>query len=201
MFPNFLMQKGLLTVGGKKIGILALQGDFELHKTLLKEMGLWFIEIRKIEELEKIEYLIIPGGESTTFLKFFKEDGWFEPLKKFSEKRKIMGTCAGLILMAEEVENPVQESLKLIPIKVIRNGYGRQINSFIAKIEKHLFGEKPVEGVFIRAPRIKEVKEGVKVLAELNGEAVAVEYKNCIGLTFHPEISKEKIIYEYFLRV
>lgn len=187
-------------MAGKKVGVLALQGDFNLHIKMLERMGVDFIEVRNIDDLKDLSHLIIPGGESTTLLNFFKNENWFEPLIEFSKKNKIMGTCAGAILLAEEVENPSQESLKIIPMKIRRNGYGRQIDSFIQKIEKHSFGRKAIEGVFIRAPRIVSIKEGVKVLAEINGEPVAVKYENAIGLTFHPEVSGEKEVYEYFLR-
>lgn len=188
------------TVDGKLVGILAIQGDFSLHKRMVEGIGVEAVEVRKIEELEKLTHLIIPGGESTTLLKFFEREEWFNPLMKFSKEKKILGTCAGAIVLAEEVENPKQDSLRIIPMKILRNGYGRQIDSFIAKIEKHSFGEKPIEGVFIRAPKILRVKEGVKVLAELQGEPIAVEYKNAIALTFHPEISGEDKIYKYFLK-
>lgn len=200
MWQNFQRKKNFQTVAGKKVGVLALQGDFFLHRKILEKIGIENIEIRKVAELKEITHLIIPGGESTTLLNFFKSENWFEPLKDFSLKNKIMGTCAGAIVLAEEVENPSQESLGIIPMKILRNGYGRQIDSFIMKIEKHSFGEKPLEGVFIRAPKIKKVKEGVKVLAEINGEPVAVEYKNALALTFHPEISEEIDVYKYFLR-
>ncbi len=188
------------TVDGKLVGILAIQGDFSLHKRMVEGIGVEAVEVRKIEELEKLTHLIIPGGESTTLLKFFEREGWFKPLMEFSKEKKILGTCAGAIVLAEEVENPKQDSLKIIPMKILRNGYGRQIDSFIAKIEKHCFGEKPIEGVFIRAPKILGFKEGVKVLAELKSEPVGVEYKNAIALTFHPEISGENNIYKYFLK-
>ncbi|MEJ5165520.1 MAG: pyridoxal 5'-phosphate synthase glutaminase subunit PdxT [Thermoanaerobaculia bacterium] len=186
---------------GKKVGVLALQGDFSLHIKMLNTLGIESKEVKKIEDLKELTHLIIPGGESTTLLNFFQKENWFEPLKDFSRKNKVMGTCAGAILLAEEVENPQQESLKVIPMKIRRNGYGRQVDSFIKKIEKHSFGEKPIEGVFIRAPRIISIKEGVKVLAEINGEPVAVEYKNALALTFHPEVSEEEAVYKYFLRI
>jgi len=200
MWQNSKKKKNLQTVDGKLIGVLAIQGDFSLHKKMVERLGVEAIEVRKIEELEKITHLIIPGGESTTLLKFFEREGWFEPLMEFSKEKKILGTCAGAIVLAEEVENPKQDSLKIIPMKILRNGYGRQVDSFISEIKNHSFGEKPIEGVFIRAPRILNIKEGVNVLAELKGEPVAVEYKNSIALTFHPEVSGEEAIYKYFLK-
>lgn len=192
--------KNSLTVAGKTVGILALQGDFSLHKNILEKIGIKSIEVRKIEDLKKINHLIIPGGESTTILKFL-EEGWFEPLIEFSKEKSIMGTCAGAIIMAEEVENPKQKSLGIIPIKILRNGYGRQINSFIAEIKDHIFGNSSLEAVFIRAPRIIEIKGDVNVLAKLNGEPVAVSYGRNIALTFHPELTDDLNVHKYFLSI
>lgn len=188
-------------MAGKRAGVLALQGDFSLHIKMLNSLGVESREVRKVEDLKELTHLIIPGGESTTLLNFFQNENWFEPLKEFSKKSKVMGTCAGAIILAKEVENPQQKSLGIIPMKIRRNGYGRQVDSFIQKIEEHSFGKKPIEGVFIRAPRIINIEEGVKVLAEINGEPVAVEYKNALALTFHPEVSGEKDVYKYFLRI
>ncbi len=188
-------------MAGKVVGVLALQGDFSLHKNTIEDLGLECIEIKKIGDLNKITHLIIPGGESTTLLKFFKEEGWFEPLINFSREKPIMGTCAGAIIMSKEVENPKQISLGIVPIKIKRNGYGRQIDSFIAKIKDHSFSGEPLEAVFIRAPRILEINEGVKVLATLNMEPVAVLYKRILLLTFHPELTRDLRVHKYFLNL
>lgn len=199
MWQNFQRKKGFQTVGGKLVGVLSLQGDFSLHKKIVELLNYNCIEIRKVEELKKITHLIIPGGESTTLLKFFEEDNWFEPLIEFSKEKPILGTCAGAIVLATEVENPKQKSLGIIPMKILRNGYGRQINSFIEKIEDHSFGKKPIEAVFIRAPRIIEINNKIKVLATLKGEPVAISYGKHIALTFHPELSDNPVVHKYFL--
>ncbi len=186
-------------MAGKIVGVLALQGDFSLHKKAIEDLGLDCIEVKKIEDLYKITHLIIPGGESTTLLKFFKEEGWFEPLINFSREKPLMGTCAGAIVMSKEVENPKQISLGIVPIKIKRNGYGRQIDSFIANIKDHSFGIEPLEAVFIRAPKILEINEEIKVLATLNMEPVALLYKKILLLTFHPELTKDLRVHKYFL--
>lgn len=184
---------------GKIAGVLSLQGDFSLHRKILNDIGVETIEVRKIEELDKITNLIIPGGESTTLLKFFKDEDWFKSIIEFSKKKPVMGTCAGAILISEKVENPEQESLKLIPMKIRRNGYGRQISSFISEIEEHSFGGNPITAVFIRAPRIISLNENVKVLAKYKGEPVAVLFERHIALTFHPELTDDLRIHKYFL--
>lgn len=199
MWQNFQRKKGFQIVAGKLVGVLSLQGDFSLHKKIVELLNFECIEIRKVEELKKITHLIIPGGESTTLLKFFEEENWFESLIEFSKEKPILGTCAGAIVLATEVENPKQKSLGIIPMKILRNGYGRQINSFIEKLENHSFGKEPIEAVFIRAPKILEINNDVKVLASLMGEPVAISYGKHIALTFHPELSCNPVVHKYFL--
>src|SRR5690242_19478484 len=155
------------------IGVLALQGDFEAHRQTLKSMGVRAVLVRKPEELEGIDGLVIPGGESSTFLKFLEREGFLEKLRQFVAEKPAFGTCAGAILLAKRVTNPTQESLGALDITVQRNAYGRQIDSSIMTVPTKLGGE-PLEMVFIRAPRIEEVGRDVEVLAEREGHPVLV---------------------------
>ena len=181
-------------MGRKRVGVLALQGDFEAHGKALARAGADAEEVRSAGQLEGLDGLIIPGGESTTMLKLINEEGLFEPLREFGANRPIFGTCAGAILLATHVTHPVQASLQLMDIDVERNGYGRQVDSRIG----HL---KPmgVEAVFIRAPIIRRVGEGAKVLAEYNGDPVLVEQGRHLVATFHPELTADPAIHRLFL--
>lgn len=183
-------------MAGNRIGVLALQGDFHAHARALAEAGAEPVEVRTAEDLESVEGLVIPGGESTTMLKLLNETGLKEHLQAFGQKKPIFGTCAGAILIATEVTNPVQESLGLMNIAVERNGYGRQLDSRIVRIPAET-GE--LEAVFIRAPVIKRVGTETRVLARYNGDPVLVEQGKHLVATFHPELSKENPIHKLFV--
>ena len=175
----------------KPVGVLAIQGDFARHAESLERAGIESREIRRPEELAGISGLVLPGGESTTYLKFFeRERGWREALTAFAESGKpVLATCAGLILLASRVENPPQPSLGVLDVDVVRNAYGRQLDSFIgaAADERGL----PMEAVFIRAPKIGRVGPGVEILAREREDPVLVRAGNVYGATFHPELSAD----------
>jgi 5'-phosphate synthase pdxT subunit len=171
------------------IGVLAIQGDFAAHARVLRHIGIEAVEVRRASDLGALEGLIIPGGESTTMLKFIEEENLAAPIIDLAKQGKpIFGTCAGAILLAREVYNPAQASLRLIDIDVERNGYGRQADSFIAEIDTSI-GDGQLEAVFIRAPKIKRVGVEIEVLGRLNGEAVLVREGNVLAATFHPELT------------
>jgi 5'-phosphate synthase pdxT subunit len=178
-----------------KIGVLALQGDFDAHRLRLEELGAEVVLVKKPEQLNEIDGLIIPGGESGTFLKLLGEDG-FAKLKDFVRAKPAFGTCAGCILLATEVENPKQAGLGALDITVRRNAYGRQIDS---SIREGRFLDEPVEMVFIRAPKIERLGDGVEVLATEGKDPVLVRKGKTMAATFHPELSDDRRIHEYFL--
>jgi pyridoxal 5'-phosphate synthase pdxT subunit len=185
------------------IGVLALQGDFDAHRRRLEELGADVVLVKKPEQLDQIDGLVIPGGESGTFLKLLGEAG-FEKLKQFVRIKPTFGTCAGAILLAKEVENPHQAGLGALNIRIRRNAYGRQIDSSIRE-GKLLAGlaagsnEVPVEMVFIRAPKIEQVGEGVEVLATEGSDPVVVRQGRAMAATFHPELSADTRIHQAFL--
>ena len=183
-----------------KIGVLALQGDFALHVKALKECGVDPIEVRKPEQLADLDGLVIPGGESTTLLKLMDEWHFVPALEKFhAEGKPMFGTCAGLILLAREVDNPRQFSLGLIDVDVERNAYGRQRESFETRGTAVLDGAvTPIEMMFIRAPRIRRVGEGVEVLARQGGDPVMARQGTVLVATFHPEVTGEQAVHRYF---
>ena len=180
-----------------KIGVLALQGDFDAHRRRLEELDAEVVLVKKTEQLTEIDGLIIPGGESGTFLKLLGEDG-FARLKDFVRVMPTFGTCAGCILLATNVENPKQTGLGALDITVRRNAYGRQIDSSIR--EGRFLGE-PIEMVFIRAPKIERVGEGVDVIAIEGKDPVLVRKGTTMAATFHPELSDDRRIHQYFLEV
>ncbi len=179
-----------------KIGVLALQGDFEAHRKALERAGAESSEVRTAADLEAIDGLILPGGESTTMLKLLEVERLFEPLKEFGRSKPVFGTCAGAILLSSEVRHPVQPSLGLMDLTIERNGYGRQIDSRVARID---VGSKTAEAVFIRAPIIRRVGSNVKVLATLDSAPVLVEEGKHLAATFHPELSGSERIHRYFV--
>ena len=181
-----------------RIGVLALQGDFAAHAQALEEAGAEAVEVRKPSELEGMDGLILPGGESTTFLKFLERDGFLESLQRFLAVKPAFGTCAGCILLARNVSHPAQESLALMDITVERNAYGRQIDSAIRTEETKLPGG-PLEMVYIRAPRIAAVGDGVEVLAERDGFPVLVRQGRLLAATFHPELSSDRRVHQLFV--
>jgi 5'-phosphate synthase pdxT subunit len=185
-----------------KIGVLALQGDFALHARALARCrpSPDIVEVRKPEQLDDLDALIIPGGESTTLLKLMDTWGFVPALEKFHAGGKpIFGTCAGLILTAREVTNPPQFSLGFIDVGVERNAYGRQRESFQTPGTAVLDGRPvPVEMVFVRAPRIRRVGVGVETLARHGGEPVMVRQGSVLAATFHPELTDDPTVHEYF---
>lgn len=181
------------------IGVLALQGDFDAHRKRLEELGAEVLLVRKPEQLDQIDALVIPGGESSTFLKLLGEKG-FEKLKQFVRAKPTFGTCAGAILLARQVENPHQPGLGALDITVRRNAYGRQVDSSIRQGQSAL-GADPLEMVFIRAPRIEQVGEKVEVLAREGGDPVLVRQGKTMAATFHPELSEDKRVHKAFLEL
>src|ERR1700716_1111469 len=189
-----------------KIGVLALQGDFDAHRRRLEELGAEVLLVKKPEQLDEIDGLVIPGGERGTFLKLLGKEG-FAKLKQFVRLKPTFGTCAGAILLATEVENPKQQGLGAIDIRIRRNAYGRQIDSSIREgklLQSALDdgpGSSPLEMVFIRAPKIEHVGTGVKVIAT-EGEdnaPVAVRQGRVMAATFHPELSDDTRVHQAFL--
>lgn len=183
------------------IGILAIQGDYEAHAKMLDRIGAPHVYVRTAADLQGLSGIILPGGESTTHLKVMTEEGLFEPLKKFgSAGRAMYGTCAGAILLARDVRGPAQASLGLLDATVMRNGYGRQLASDVRLVQTKL-REEPIEMVFIRAPIFKSIGRGVQVLAEDGGHPVLVHQGNILASTFHPELTDDSVIHEYFVRM
>ncbi len=182
----------------KRVGVLALQGDFDAHEKALARAGAEPVEVRTAEDLHSIDALVIPGGESTTMLKLLDVTGLMEPLREFGVAKPIFGTCAGAILVAKQVTNPVQESLGLMDIEVQRNGYGRQLASRIVNLTPSMEGGS-LEAVFIRAPIIRHVGPDAKVLASYNGDPVLVEQGRHLVATFHPELSGDTRVHRLFL--
>lgn len=190
------------------IGVLALQGDFDAHRRRLEELGAQVVLVRKPEQLDQINGLVIPGGESGTFLKLLGEAG-FEKLKQFVKLKPTFGTCAGAILLATQVENPEQAGLGALNIRIRRNAYGRQIDSSIREgkfmadpgHQLNSTGSKglPLEMVFIRAPKIVGVGEGVEVIATEGDDPVAVRQGRAMAATFHPELSDDPRVHQAFL--
>ncbi len=188
----------------KRVGILALQGDFEAHAKALERAGAEPVLVRTAEDLKSIDGLVIPGGESTTMLKLVNFMELREPLMEFAREKPVFGTCAGAILLAKEVRNPEQESFGIIDMTVERNAYGRQVDSRVASIhpgpdfEKRA-GRGEMEAVFIRAPIIRRSGAEVKVLAQYEGDPVLVEQGRHLVATFHPELTQDPRVHKLFL--
>jgi 5'-phosphate synthase pdxT subunit len=184
-----------------KVGVLALQGDFEAHEHALDRAGAAACQVRTADQLREIDALVIPGGESTTMLKLLREERLFGPLKEFGGSKPVFGTCAGAILLASEVLNPSQDSLSLMDIAVERNAYGRQLDSRIVHIdpENGRLRDRDIEAVFIRAPIIRRVGEKVEVLARYQQDPVLVEQGRHLVATFHPELTQDVRIHRLFL--
>jgi pyridoxal 5'-phosphate synthase pdxT subunit len=178
-----------------RVGVLALQGDFDAHRKRLEQLGAEVVLIKKPEQLDEIDGLVIPGGESGTFLKLLGEAG-FEKLKQFARAKPTFGTCAGAILLASEVDNPKQAGLGVLDIGIRRNAYGRQLDS---SIREGQLGGSPIEMVFIRAPKIERVGPGVEVIATEGKDPVAVRQGKAMAATFHPELSEDTRVHRAFL--
>lgn len=183
-----------------KIGVLAIQGDYEAHKARLEQLGAEVALVRKPEQLDAIDGIVIPGGESSTFLNFLSERGFLEKLRDFVSTKPTFGTCAGAILLARHVENPPQQSLEAMDIRIRRNAYGRQIDSSIRQAQSKL-GDKPLEMVFIRAPKIVNTGKGVEVLATHGGDPVLVRQGKIMAATFHPELSEDTRVHQEFVKM
>tara|TARA_Y100000310_G_C20461472_1_gene705588 strand:- start:112 stop:702 length:591 start_codon:yes stop_codon:yes gene_type:complete len=182
------------------IGILGLQGAYEQHRSVLSSLNVSCKIVRYPEDLDACDGLIIPGGESTTMSKMINYMHFRESLLKFAESNPVFGICAGLILMAKNSGDKRVNYLGLIDIGVERNSYGRQVDSFTQHLEIFLTGEKTsIHGVFIRAPRIKSIGNGVTILGELNGEPIFVQRGKHLAAAFHPELSGSTEIHRYFL--
>ena len=181
-----------------RIGVLAIQGDFAAHAQALEDAGATAVEVRKPAELAGLDGIILPGGESTTVLKFLERDGLLESLQRFVAEKPTFGTCAGCILLARNVSHPPQASLGAMDISVERNAYGRQIDSAIKTEETKLPGG-PLEMVYIRAPRIAAVGPEVEILAERDGFPVLVREGNLLAATFHPELSSDRRVHKLFV--
>jgi pyridoxal 5'-phosphate synthase pdxT subunit len=180
--------------------VLAVQGDYAAHEVALLEAGAVACEVRKPEELAGLDGLILPGGESTTMLKFLEKSGFFEKLQLFCEERPVFATCAGTILVARDVRHPAQRSLGVLDATVERNAYGRQIDSAILTAPTALKGE-PLEMVFIRAPRIVAIGGEVEALAERDGSPTLVRQGKLLAATFHPELSEDRRVHRLFVEM
>ena len=180
------------------IGVLALQGAYDIHAKRLAELGATSRLVRTPEELDGLDGLVIPGGESTTFLKHLERAGFYEVLDEFVRTKPTFGTCAGCILLAKDVENPPQRSFGVLDIAVERNAYGRQNDSAILNAETKLPGG-PMEMVFIRAPRISRIGEGIEVLARRGDDPALVRKGSLLAATFHPELSNDTRVHQLFL--
>lgn len=184
-----------------KIAVLAVQGAFIEHEQMLEKLGAECVELRKKEDLDQAyDGLVLPGGESTVQGKLLKELGMFDRLKEQIEQGlPVLGTCAGLILLAEKLGNDQRSYFQTLPVVVKRNAYGRQLGSFYVESEWKGIGIVPM--TFIRAPYIESVSEGVDVLAQVDGHIVAVRYENQLALSFHPELDQNLSIHQYFLQM
>jgi 5'-phosphate synthase pdxT subunit len=190
----------------KKVGVLSLQGDFAAHGAALERAGAQPVFVREREQLDQIDGLIIPGGESTTMLKLLRYENLFDDLAEFGRRKPMFGTCAGAILMAKDVTNPAQESLGLVDIAIERNAYGRQIDSRVVELEAAPGFEQrtapgKLEAVFIRAPIIRRVAGDVRVLAEYEGDPVLIEQGQYLVSTFHPELTRDSRVHSLFLEM
>jgi 5'-phosphate synthase pdxT subunit len=185
-----------------KIGVLALQGAFIEHEKKLRELGVDAVEVRLPEDLEGLDGLIIPGGESTTIGKLAVEYGLVEPLRQFAQKKPTWGTCAGMIFLAKNIGIDKQPILGLMDIHVNRNAFGRQVDSFEADLPVSVLGDEPLHAVFIRAPVVTKADEGVDILARLpDGRIVAVQQGHLLATAFHPELTDDNRLHQYFLHM
>jgi len=182
------------------IGVLAIQGDYAAHKARLEQLGAEVTLVRKPEQLDAIDGIVIPCGESSTFLNFLAEHGFLEKLRDFVSTKPTFGRCAGAILLANHVENPPQQSLAAMDIRIRRNAYGRQIDSSIREAQTKL-GDKPLEMVFIRAPKIVGTGKGVEILATAGDDPLLVRQGKIMAATFHPELSDDTRVHQEFVKM
>jgi 5'-phosphate synthase pdxT subunit len=184
-----------------RIGVLALQGDFAEHVHIFRQLGIDACEVRRPQELSGLDGLVIPGGESTTIARLISEFDLLEPLRERAQNGfPVWGTCAGMILLAQRASELEQPTLGGLAIAVRRNAFGRQVDSFEADLEVPALGEQAFHAVFIRAPIVEEVDDGVEVLAKLeNGTAVAVRQANALATAFHPELTEDDRFHRYFI--
>lgn len=184
----------------KKIGVLALQGAFSEHIEIIKSLGHEGIEIRKAEQLNNLDGIILPGGESTTMGKLLDDFQIKEALvNKINDGLPVWGTCAGMILLAKNIGEKEEAHLKVMDIHVKRNAYGTQLDSFVVEEKIPEISGKPIPLVFIRAPYIEKVGDGVEILKELNGNIVAAKEKNMLVTSFHPEVTGDNSVHKYFI--
>lgn len=182
----------------KTVGVLALQGAYQKHVDSLARIGMAAKLIRKPGELEGCDALIIPGGESTTISLLLQEYGLYEPIRTFAANHPVMGVCAGMIMMASEVDDDRVTPLALLPFMALRNYYGRQVHSFTDEI-KLSFDSQPLKAPFIRAPGMTKLSPDVEILATHNGEVVMIGMGKHVALSFHPELTADTRIHEYWL--
>ncbi len=189
--------------GRKTVGVLALQGDFREHREMLEGMGHTVREIRKPGQLAGIDALIIPGGESTTIARLILSNGFQQPLRDFcASGRPVWGTCAGAILLAREVDRLDRPGIETMDISVHRNAFGRQVDSFEADLDIEGLEGGPFRAVFIRAPRIDSVRFPARAIATLSdGTIVAAREGNLLATSFHPELTGDKRLHEFFLTI
>ena len=192
--------------GVKRAGVLALQGDFEAHQKALERAGAAAVQVRTAADLDGLDGLVIPGGESTTMLRILKDESLLDPLTRFGHERPIFGTCAGAILLASEVSNPAQESLGLVDMAIERNAYGRQLDSRVVRLmpeEEFLLRTGPgeLETVFIRAPIIRRIGPSAHVYLRYHGDPVLVAQGRHLVATFHPELTGDARIHRLFVEV
>ena len=182
-----------------RIGVLALQGDFEAHARVLANLGCEVVEVRRVATLSGLDGLVIPGGESTTLLNLMADEPWFPALARFkADGGALMGTCAGAILLSREVVDPAQESLGLLDATIARNAFGRQVDSFETTLDAKSLGG-PIEALFIRAPRFQALGPEVETLATYGGEPVLVREGRVLAMTFHPELTRDARLHAFFL--
>ncbi|MFM7231202.1 MAG: pyridoxal 5'-phosphate synthase glutaminase subunit PdxT [bacterium] len=185
--------------GPPRVGVLAVQGDFALHAAALAEVGCTPVRVSLPEHLEGLEAMVLPGGESSTMLRLLDSTGLRAPLERFVRTRPVLGTCAGLILLAREADRLPRPTLGALDVRVERNAWGRQVHSFAAAVDAPALGGA-VDGVFIRAPRIRRVGAGVEVFARYRGEPVGVRQGHVAAIAFHPELTGDRRLHAWFVR-
>ena len=182
-----------------RVGVLSLQGDFALHSAALAELGCEPIRVSLPEHLQSLAALVLPGGESSTMLRLLDSTGLRLPLERYVRDQPVLGTCAGLILLADDADKLPRPTFAVLDVTAARNGWGRQVHSFTGPVDVPVLGAE-LSGVFIRAPRITRVGRGVQVIASYAGEPVGVRQGNVAALTFHPELTNDRRLHAWFLR-